>query len=162
MPNPPIRQSISADEARAALSRRRSARSMPIELLAPSLLVAALAVLPLVYLIYRASQADDGVVRLVFRRRTFDLIVDTALLAGAVSITAALIAVPLAWLTLRANFPGGRIFSAVSILPLVIPSYVGAIAYVAVLGPRGDLQGRLKAGSGSSRFRPSTASSAPG
>ena len=117
---------------------------MPIELLAPSLLVAALAVLPIVYLIYRASQANEGVVRLVFRRRTFDLFVDTALLAGAVSMTAALIAVPLAWLTLRANLPGGRIFSAISILPLVIPSYVGAIAYVAALGPRGDLQGWLE------------------
>lgn len=112
---------------------------MPIELWAPSLLVAALALLPLVYLVYRASQANDGVVRLVFRRRTLDLVIDTALLAGMVSITAALIAVPLAWLTLRADLPGRRIFAAVSILPLVIPSYVGAIAYVAALGPRGDL-----------------------
>ena len=112
-------------------------------MLAPSLLVTALVLLPLIYLIYRASQANEGVLRLVFRRRTFDLIVDTAVLATAVSVTAAFIAVPLAWLTLRANLPGGRIFSAVSILPLVIPSYVGAIAYVAALGPRGDLQGFL-------------------
>jgi iron(III) transport system permease protein len=117
---------------------------MPVELLAPSLFVAALAVLPIVYLVFRAAQADDGVAWLVFRRRTLDLVVDTALLAGAVSVTAALIAVPLAWLTLRANLPGGRIFSAISILPLVIPSYVGAIAYVAALGPRGDLQGWLE------------------
>ncbi len=117
---------------------------MPIELLAPSLLVAALVVLPLVYLIYRASQANEGVSRLVFRRRTLDLVVDTAMLAGAVSLTAALIAVPLAWLTLRADLPGGRIFSAVSILPLVIPSDVGAMAYVAALGPRGDVQGWLE------------------
>ncbi|MCA9860870.1 MAG: iron ABC transporter permease [Thermomicrobiales bacterium] len=103
----------------------------------------ALVLLPLVYLVYRASQADGGVVRLIGRRRTVDLVVDTLLLAGAVSITAAVIAVPLAWLTLRANLPGRRIFAAVSILPLVIPSYVGAIAYVAALGPRGDLQGYL-------------------
>ncbi|MEZ4531421.1 MAG: ABC transporter permease subunit [Thermomicrobiales bacterium] len=69
---------------------------------------------------------------------------DTALLAGAVSVTAALIAVPLAWLTLRADLPGRRVFAAVAILPLVIPSYVGAIAYVAALGPRGDLHGWLQ------------------
>lgn len=117
---------------------------MPIELLAPSLLVAALVMLPVFYLVLRAAQADDGVLRLVFRRRTVELIFNTAILAGAVSITAALIAVPLAWLTLRASLPGGRIFSAVAILPLVIPSYVGAIAYVAALGPRGDLQGWLE------------------
>lgn len=117
---------------------------MPIELLAPSLLVAALVLLPLAYLIVRASQANDGVLRLVFRRRTVELAVDTALLAGAVSVTAALIAVPLAWLTLRANLPARRVFAAVAILPLVIPSYVGAIAYVAALGPRGDLQGWLQ------------------
>lgn len=113
---------------------------MPIELLAPSLIVAALVMLPLFYLLYRAAQADEGVLRLVCRRRTFDLVIDTALLAVAVSITAALIAVPLAWLTLRGDLPGGRIFAGVSILPLVIPSYVGAIAYVAALGPRGDVQ----------------------
>ncbi len=140
MPNTPIGQPVSTGTGASARSRRRSARSMPIELLAPSLLVAALVVLPLIYLVFRAAQADEGVVRLVFRRRTFDLVIDTALLAGAVSITAALIAVPLAWLTLRAALPGRRIFAAVSILPLVIPSYVGAIAYVAALGPRGDLQ----------------------
>ncbi len=144
MPNPPVGQSVPVGVSASPRSRRRSARSVPIELLAPSLLVTALVLLPLVYLVFRAAQADEGVVRLVFRRRTFDLVVDTALLAGAVSMTAALIAVPLAWLTLRADLPGSRIFSAVSILPLVIPSYVGAIAYVAALGPRGDLQGWLE------------------
>lgn len=143
MPNPLIGQFEPAKANASRRLRRRSARSLPIELLAPSLLVAALVLLPLIYLVFRASQANDGVLRLVFRRRTFDLVVDTALLAGTVSVTAALIAVPLAWLTLRANLPGGRIFSAVSILPLVIPSYVGAIAYVAMLGPRGDLYGFL-------------------
>jgi len=117
---------------------------MPVELLAPSLLVTALVLLPLAYLIYRASQADEGVFHLLVRRRTVDLILDTALLAGAVSVTAALIAVPLAWLTLRADLPGRRVFAAVAILPLVIPSYVGAIAYVAALGPRGDLHGWLQ------------------
>lgn len=117
---------------------------MPVELLVPSLFVAALAMLPLVYLVYRASQADEGVLRLVFRRRTLDILINTALLAGAVSITAAVIAVPLAWLTLRADLPARRIFAAVSILPLVIPSYVGAIAYVAALGPRGRLQEYLE------------------
>jgi iron(III) transport system permease protein len=90
--------------------------------------VAALVVLPLVYLVLRAAQADEGVLKLVMRRRTVDLIVDTALLACAVSITAAVIAVPLAWLTLRADLPARRILAAVSILPLVIPSYVGAVA----------------------------------
>lgn len=144
MPSHSVGQPSRAESGQQGRLRHRSARIAPIELLAPSLLVTALVLLPLIYLVYRASQADDHIWRLVFRRRTFDLVIDTALLAGAVSITAALIAVPLAWLTLRSNLPGGRIFAAVSILPMVIPSYVGAIAYVAALGPRGDLQGYLE------------------
>lgn len=123
---------------------RRRPAAAPVEFVAPSLLVAALVLLPLLYLVYRASQADGGVGKLVFRRRTVDLLADTAVLAGAVSITAALIAVPLAWLTLRTDLPGRHLFAAIAILPLVIPSYVGAIAYVAAFGPRGSLQGILE------------------
>ncbi|MEZ4531420.1 MAG: hypothetical protein R2855_10345 [Thermomicrobiales bacterium] len=64
MPNPPIGQSEPAGTAFRWGFRRRSTRSMPVELLAPSLLVTALVLLPLAYLIYRASQADEGVFHL--------------------------------------------------------------------------------------------------
>src|SRR5690606_32738848 len=53
------------------------------------------------------------------------------------------IALPLAWLTVRTDLPGRRLWSGLTALPLVIPSYVGGYVLIAALGPRGALQGRL-------------------
>jgi iron(III) transport system permease protein len=115
----------------------------PLALLAPSLLVAALVALPILYLIYRASQADERVWDLVYRQRTFDILVNTVVLAITVSVTAAAVAVPLAWLTLRTDLPLARFVAPISALPLVIPSYVGAFAFIAALGPRGYVSDQL-------------------
>jgi iron(III) transport system permease protein len=50
----------------------------------------------------------------------------------------------MAWLTTRTDLPGARIWSVLLVLPLAIPSYVGAYALVAALGPRGILQDWLE------------------
>ncbi|RMF05926.1 MAG: iron ABC transporter permease, partial [Chloroflexi bacterium] len=52
--------------------------------------------------------------------------------------------VALAWLTVRTDLPGRRFWSLATILPLVIPSYVGAFTLVSALGPRGLVQGWLE------------------
>ena len=52
-------------------------------------------------------------------------------------------AVPLAWLTSRTDLPGRAFWSAAASLPLVIPSYIGAVVMVAAFGPRGMLQSAL-------------------
>jgi iron(III) transport system permease protein len=70
-------------------------------------------------------------------------VLNSVLLAGAVATSTVLIAVPLAWLTTRTDLPGRRVWATLSALPLVIPSYVGALALIAALGPRGTLQGWL-------------------
>ena len=54
------------------------------------------------------------------------------------------IALPLAWLTVRTDLPLARTWSVLATLPLVIPSYVAAFAVVVALGPRGMLQGFLE------------------
>ncbi|MDF3042788.1 MAG: binding-protein-dependent transport system inner rane component, partial [Thermomicrobiales bacterium] len=69
--------------------------------------------------------------------------VNTAVLAGAVAVSAIAIAVPLAWLTSRTDLPGRAFWSAAASLPLVIPSYIGAVVMVAAFGPRGMLQSAL-------------------
>ncbi len=42
---------------------------------------------------------------------------------------------PLAWLTARTDLPGRRMWTVVTALPLVIPSYIGAYLLVSALGP---------------------------
>jgi iron(III) transport system permease protein len=76
----------------------------------------------------------------VWRLRTLQVLTNTLLLMGAVALTTTTLAVPLAWLTTRTDLPGRRFWITAFTLPLVVPSFVGALAFVAALGPRGLLQ----------------------
>jgi iron(III) transport system permease protein len=66
--------------------------------------------------------------------------VRSVLLATAVTASATALAVPLAWLTVRTDLPGRRLWATLTTLPLVIPSYIGAYLFIAALGPNGALQ----------------------
>ena len=97
-------------------------------------------VLPLVYLVLRTLGAGAEAWELLFRLRILETMVRTALLTLAVTGTCIVIAVPLAWLTVRTDLPFRRAWSVLTVLPLVIPSYVGGLVIVAALGPKGMLQ----------------------
>lgn len=116
----------------------------PAYLLAPAALVALLTLLPLLYLILRASNDVTGLIEIVWRVRTLQVLLNTLLLMGAVAGATTLLAVPLAWLTTRTDLPGQRFWATAFALPLVVPSFVGALAFVAALGPRGLLQQLLE------------------
>lgn len=109
------------------------------------LIVAAGALLPLAYLLVRSGQAGwSRVWEIVSAPRTLILLRDTLALTVAVTATTIMIAVPLAWLTVRTDLPGRRLFTVLTALPLAIPTYVGGFAFVAFAGPRGTLQSWLE------------------
>ena len=112
----------------------------PIALVAPSLLVAALALTPLIYLVIRAAEAGPAFWQLLSRPRTLQLLVNTVLLATAVSLSSIVISIPLAWLLERTDFPAKRIWAALTVVPLAIPSLVGGYAFVAAVGSGGLVQ----------------------
>ena len=101
--------------------------------------MAAAAALPLIYLgivvVDGWSQATDT----IWRGRTGELVLRSVGLTAAVTTAAAAIAVPLAWLTMRTDLPGRRMWAVVAALPLVIPSYIGAYAILSALGSHGLL-----------------------
>jgi iron(III) transport system permease protein len=109
-----------------------------------AVLVVAALLLPTVYLVVRALATSDSAVQTLLRSRTWAIVFQTAALAIAVTFCSALIAVPLAWLTVRTDLPFRRVWSILTPLPLVIPSYVGAYLFISVLGPRGLLQQGLE------------------
>jgi iron(III) transport system permease protein len=109
-----------------------------------ALIVVAGLLLPPVYLAIRALGAGDDALRSLLRPNTWAIMGRTALLALAVTGISALIAIPLAWLTVRSDVPLRRLWAILTPLPLVIPSYVGAYLYVSALGPRGLLQQLLE------------------
>jgi iron(III) transport system permease protein len=80
----------------------------------------------------------------IFRESTLELIGRSVGLAAAVTAGTVVIAVPLAWLTVRTDLPGRRVWTVLAALPLVIPSYIGAYVLVSALGPRGLVQGVLE------------------
>ena len=117
---------------------------MSVLLWSAGTVMALLLLLPTLYLLLRAMGADEGAWQSLLRMRTLMTLGRTVGLAAAVTGLAALFAVPLAWLTVRTDLPGARLWATLASLPLVIPSYVGAYLIASALGPRGILQGWLE------------------
>jgi iron(III) transport system permease protein len=110
----------------------------------PAGVVGLVLILPPAYLVVRALGDGGGTWELLFRVRTLEILVRTLLLVAAVTGASILLSVPLSWLTVRTDLPWQRFWRLVTVLPLVIPSYVGGFILVAALGPRGMLQGFLE------------------
>ena len=134
-------------------SARRARRSTPFARRRPSasiflyvvaLLVAGLILIVPAYLLVRALGAGAESVETLLSPRAWATMGNTLLLAGAVVLSSAAIAVPLAWLTTASDLPYRRLWSVLVALPLVIPSYVAAYLYVSLLSPRGIVQGWLE------------------
>jgi iron(III) transport system permease protein len=103
-------------------------------------LAASLAILPLVYLVIRATeQGRDRFESILLRRQTFDLAVRSVELAAVVTALALVIGVSLAWLVTRTDIPARRAVQVAAGLPLALPSYVAAWSWI---GFRPDLAGR--------------------
>ncbi|PSB10484.1 iron ABC transporter permease [filamentous cyanobacterium CCP2] len=96
--------------------------------------------LPLVYLLIRAAGAGvEELWTLITRPRTLEITLNSIGLAITVTLLSALIAIPLAFLTVRTDLPGRRFWLIVTTLPLAIPTYVGSFALIAAFGPRGSI-----------------------
>ncbi len=67
-------------------------------------------------------------------------------LALGATVLSVLVAVPLAWLSYAYTFPGQRAFSALLLVPMVLPPFVGAIGILQILGPYGALNALLGCG----------------
>ncbi len=135
-----------------SLDGRGRGRPLPPLVWVPSLLVAAAVLLPVVYLLVRAAGADEGIWSLLFRARTLRVLLNTLTLAVAVTAGTVVLALPLAWLTVRTDLPGARLWSALTALPLVVPSYIGGLVIATAFGPAGMVQRLLEALGGITRM----------
>ena len=128
----------------AALANSSRGRRAPAPLVACAALVALGAVVPIAYLALRALSADAAARALTPLASTVDLAWDTTVLAFGVVVAALLVGVPFAWLVVRTDLPGRRAWGVAASLPLVIPSFVAALALLGALAPRGLLQELLE------------------
>ena len=93
--------------------------------------MALASLIPVVYLVVRAGEGGWAKVgETVLDPTTGALLVRSLGLAGAVAAASVVVGVSLAYLTVRCDLPGRRMWQVVAALPLAVPSYVAAFAYV--------------------------------
>ncbi len=109
-------------------------------MLVPALIAGIGTLVPIVYLVLRAFDADLVTVqRLVLRERTWTLMVNTVSLTTGVLVLSTIMAVPLAWLTVRSDIRWKRFVTILAVVPLAIPGYVVAYALISLGGANGFL-----------------------
>lgn len=116
------------------------------------LVVGALFALPGLFVLLRTLQLGDELGETL--QASMAPLGRTVLLATTVSITASILGTALAWLLVRSDLPGRSLWRVIVVLPLVLPSFVGAAAFLAALTEGGVLHAALDlVGADSPRFR---------
>ena len=128
-----------------------ASRAQPMTRLRPDLwqpvatAVAVAMLLPLLALGWSALQGSDGlwshIAVHVLPRSAWN----TLLLLGGVGVLVIAIGTGAAWLVTAYEFPGRRFASWALLLPLAVPTYIVAFAYLDLLHPLGPVQGTLRA-----------------
>ncbi|MGF1549260.1 MAG: ABC transporter permease, partial [Sphingomonadaceae bacterium] len=121
-----------ADAATAALGK--AVDPAPLGILA-ALLCAA----PLAALLALALGGDSSHMRHLAETRLALYAVNSALVTLGALAGALLLGMPAAWLISRCDFPGRTILSWALAMPLAMPSYVAAYAWMSMTGPGGPL-----------------------
>jgi molybdate transport system permease protein len=96
---------------------------------------AALFVLPLVGLLWKAPWADLG--HALFEPEAVAAMRLSLVCSLAATLICVVLGLPLAWVQARGSFPGRRLLRALTLLPVVLPPVVGGVALLSVFGRRG-------------------------
>ena len=132
------------DNSRADAIRHRIRQALPTTLTGVSVLIALLLLSPVAWVLLQAAAVGpDQAVELLWNGDTLRIVTNSMVLVAGVTAASILVGVPLAFLTVQTDLPFRRFWTIVAALPLVIPSYIGAFAFVSAFGPRGVLQGVL-------------------
>ena len=98
---------------------------------------------PLLYLAWRTATGEEDLADLYTSPATLEPLRSSLVLATTTALSAAVVGTALAWLTTRTDLPLRRLWATLAALPLVFPSFVGALALTAALAPGGLLEGPL-------------------
>ncbi|GAB2817210.1 ABC transporter permease [Lentzea nigeriaca] len=113
---------------------RISRRHSPLPVLVTAAVVAAVALLPLGFVVWATiSTGWVEAEKLIFRPRTGELLWNTSrLTAGAVTLCA-VIGTATAWLVERSALPGRRLWHVLLAAPLAVPAFVNSYAWVSII-----------------------------
>ncbi|MDN3714221.1 hypothetical protein QWZ10_24850 [Paracoccus cavernae] len=116
-----------------------------------SFVIAALVMVPVAALLWQALQGSAGLWSHLARFVLPHALSQTAILMAGVGVLVAAIGTGAAWLVTAYDFKGKRVLEWALLLPLAVPTYIVAYAYLDLLHPLGPVQ------SGCARFWVTTA-----
>jgi iron(III) transport system permease protein len=122
---------------------RRFVGGAPLPLVLVGAVVALAFAAPLLYLVGENLGSAGELWSLYTSTRTLTALRNTVLLATATALAAAVVGTGLAWLTTRTDLPLRRVWAVLAPLPLVFPSFVGALALLAAVARGGLLDAPL-------------------
>jgi iron(III) transport system permease protein len=132
---------MAAEDLRGVFERGAEER-LPVGLTLLAGAVAAAVVSPLIWVVANALDAN-GALALLTAPTTVEVFVNSGFLVVGVTLGSLAVGVPASYLTVRTDMPLRRPLTVLLAMPLVIPSYIGAFAFVSAFGPKGSLQGAL-------------------
>ena len=107
-------------------------------------LVASASLLPALALGWVAMQGSGGLWSHLLAHVLPRAALNTALLLAGVGLVAGAVGTGAAWLVSAYRFPGRDMLGWMLLLPLAVPTYIVAYAYIDLLHPLGPLQGGLR------------------
>lgn len=111
---------------------------------AAAIAVAALVLLPVLALGLFALQGSPGLWTHLISNVLPVAVQQTVILLLGVGIIVATLGTVTAWLVASCDFPGRRFFGWALLLPLAVPTYIVAYAYLDLLHPVGPVQGAIR------------------
>lgn len=128
----------------AAVARPRSRITSSFYWLAVSCLIAALATLPVIALLSEAVRGSEGLWDHLRETVLATALSQTIILLAGVGLLAGCLGTLSAWLVSAYDFRGRRLLEWALLLPLAMPTYIVAYAYLDILHPLGPVQGFLR------------------
>ncbi len=109
-----------------------------------SALIAALILAPVGALIWQAARGSDGLWQHLAAYVLPHALGQTAMLMAGVGLLVTMIGTGAAWLVTAYDFPGRRMLEWALLLPLAVPTYIVAYAYLDLLHPLGPVQSLIR------------------
>ncbi|MFN8680336.1 ABC transporter permease [Paracoccus sp. P2] len=109
-----------------------------------AVLIAVLVCLPILSLVLIAFQGSAGLWPHMLAHVLPAALKNTIVLLLGVGVLVTLIGTTTAWMVSAYDFPGRRILEWALLLPLAVPTYIIAYAYLDILHPVGAVQGALR------------------
>ena len=110
---------------------------IPKILLTTNVFILTIFLMPIFYMFWRFANFSRNISAFLKSWDVFSLLFNTLTLFLAVVLTSLLIGLLVSIFTVRYELPASKILFSLTILPLVIPSYIGALTYVSAFSPRG-------------------------